>query len=289
MNRIGTRAAVGLTALVLAALAGLRAADPPPAVKRDGPAGGKAEGKAEKTPRRQNILIVGASSLNSPVGQDQLVGAMLESKAIPATVEGKYPELDAVGRLLASKEEWDYVVIDAWHLGRKRGAFGTTDVPAEFPAAVAAFAKQVRAHSPGCTVILFPWWIPDGPNATTAGAMAVFRRCAEEARRNDLLVATTGPAYAEALLARPDLRVRKSKADAHPGADGAYLNACSLYAAITGKSPVGLPAMLTLTAPDGKKADYAVGAADAKYLQELAWKVYEREIESVRPAKKDGK
>jgi hypothetical protein len=272
-----------ITALLLAPLAGLDAADPPrPAPKRDA----APEGKGDKGPRRQNILVIGASSLNSPVPLTELVGAMLESKAIPVTIEGKYPELDAVSRLLGSKVEWDYVVVDAWHFGRKRGEFGSTAVPAGFADAVAAFVKQVRAHSPKSTIILFPWWIPGGPNATNEGAMDVFRQCAEQAKRNDIWVATTGPAYMEARLARPDLRMTKSKTDAHPGADGAYINACSLFAAITGQSPEGLPATLKITGAGGKKEDYAVLPDDAKYLQELAWTVYKREIERVKPARK---
>jgi hypothetical protein len=63
---------------------------------------------------------------------------------------------------------------------------------------------------------------------------------------------------------------------------GAYLNACSLYAIITGQSPVGLPATLRL--PSGA-AEYAIAPRDATYLQELAWKVYRRELKSARPAK----
>jgi hypothetical protein len=51
---------------------------------------------------------------------------------------------------------------------------------------VAAFVKQVRAHSPDCKIILFPWWIPRGPGASNEGVMNVFNRCVEAARRNDI-------------------------------------------------------------------------------------------------------
>jgi hypothetical protein len=243
--------------------------------------------QADQNAPRPNLLIIGASSLNSPVGQTQLVGALLESRGIPMNVEGEYPRLDAVNQMLSSKKHWDYVVMDAWHLGR-----GQTEedpvrasVPADFPKAVAAFVKEVRAHSPGCKIILFPWWIPGGPKATNEGAMDVFRSCADQAKANKLWVATTGPAFMEALLERPDLKITKSKTDAHPGKEGAYLNACSLYAVITDKSPVGLPATLKIESADGKATTFAVAADDARHLQELAWKVYQREIKSVRPAK----
>ena len=45
-----------------------------------------------------SLLIIGASSLNGPIGQPQLLGAMLESKGIDMNVEGKWAQLDAVSR-----------------------------------------------------------------------------------------------------------------------------------------------------------------------------------------------
>ena len=240
---------------------------------------------ADNGASRPNVLIIGASSLNSPVAQTQLVRAMLESKEIPMNVEGKYPQLNAVDEMLRSKTEWDYVVMDAWHLGRgptEEDPFRAS-VPSGFPKAVAAFVKEVRAHSPHCRIILFPWWIPGGPKATSEGVMEVFRRCVEEAKANNIWVATTGPAFMEVLLERPDLRITKSKTDAHPGMDGAYLNACSLFAIIADQSPVGLPATLPLKRADGKTEDFKLAPDDAQYLQELAWKVYQREIKNTKP------
>jgi hypothetical protein len=159
-----------------------------------------------------------------------------------------------VSEMLSSKQVWDYVM-DAWHLGRgptDQGQ-GRASVPPDFPKAVAVFVKQVRAHSPKCKIILFPWWIPGGPRATNEGVMEVFHRCVEQAKVNNIWVATTGPAFMEARLERPDLRVTKSKTDAHPGTHGAYINACSLFAIIADKSPVGLPATLRIKGASGKK------------------------------------
>ena len=112
--------------------------------------------------------------------------------------------------------------------------------------------------------------------------MKVFQRCVEAARQNDIWVATTGPAFMEARLARPDLRVTVSEQDAHPGIHGAYINACSLFAILTGESPVGLPATLKIP---GREKDFTIAPDDAKYLQELAWKVYQRELKHTKPAK----
>jgi hypothetical protein len=229
----------------------------------------------DKTSKRKNVLIIGASSLISPLGQPQLLGALLESRGTPMTVEGKFFGTESLDRMLSSRQRWDYVIMDAWQFRR-----GRTDPP-EFPDAVAAFVKQVHAHSPGCKIILFPWWLPRGPEATNEGIMNVFHRCVEAAKQNDIWVATTGPAFMEARLERRDLRITVSEEDAHPGIHGAYLNACSLFAILTGESPVGLPATLKIP---GRDKDLTITPDDAKYLQELAWKVYRREIKNTKPA-----
>ncbi len=129
--------------------------------------------------------------------------------------------------------------------------------------------------------------------------MEVFQRCVEQAKLNNIWVATTGPAFMEARLQRPDLHVILTKTNAHPGMHGSYINACSLFTLITGRSPVGLPATLTITATGnfppasqeknrpaaGTKVDFTVAPDDAKYLQEVAWKVYQREIKNTKPAR----
>ena len=144
---------------------------------------------------------------------------MLASSGIQMDFDSKFPDLDAVEELLKTKEKWDFVVLDAWHLGRTKADWGkrSAAVPADFPKAMARFVKEVRAHSPECKIILFPWWIPGGPKATNEGAMEVFQSCVEASKLNRTWVATTGPAFMEARLERPDLHITKSKTDAHPG------------------------------------------------------------------------
>ena len=284
MDKIVGSILVTVGILMLAKLAVLHAADPPQsATKRNA----KSDDQADTSALRPNVLIIGASSLNSPVAQTQLVGAMLESKEIQMNIDGSFPKLDAVSDMLSAKKAWDYVILDAWHLGRgpKDWGQGRVSVPPNFPTAVAIFVKEVRAHSATCKIILFPWWIPSGPKATNEGVMEVFNSCVEQAKANNIWVATTGPAFMEARLERPDLHITKSKMDAHPGIHGAYINACSLFAIIADKSPVGLPATLRIEGTSGKKEDYAIASDDAKYLQELAWRVYQREIKNTKPVK----
>jgi hypothetical protein len=280
-NSLG-RILVSLTVLMTGTLAAPHAAGAPEPATLRSPDGASSssvppapDDGVGNTSHRKNVLIIGASSLISPLGQPQLVGALLESKGAPMNVEGKFFGTESLDRMLSSKQCWDHVVMDSWQFRR-----GQTDPP-EFPDAVAAFVKQVRAHSPDCKIILFPWWIPRGPDATNEGVMKVFRRCVEAAKPSDIWVATTGPAFMEARLARPDLHITVSDEDAHPGVHGAYLNACSLIAILTGESPVGLPATLKIP---GRDEDLTITPEDAKYLQELAWKVYRREIKNTRPA-----
>ena len=211
----------------------------------------------------------------SPVRQDELVAALLASNDTPMNVEPGFFGTKDLERRWDSGTVWDYVIMDAWQLTR-----GETDAPG-FPDAVAAFVKQVRGHSPGCKIILFPWWLPSGPDATNEGVMNVFHRCVDAAKQHDIWVATTGPAFMEARLARRDLRITVSDQDAHPGIHGAYINACSLFAILTGESPVGLPATLRIP---GRKEDFTIATDDAKYLQELAWTIYQRELKHTKPA-----
>jgi hypothetical protein len=281
MHTIPGRVLVSCAVLMPATLAVLHAAVPRPATARspeDASGGGvrfTPDDGADKAPKRKNLLIIGASSLIGPLGQPQLVGAMLEAEGTPMNVDGIFYGTESLDRMLSSRKAWDYVIMDAWQFRR-----GRTDPP-EFPDAVAAFVKQIRAHSPHCKIILFPWWIPRGPDATNEGVMKVFHRCVEAAKPNDIWVATTGPAFMEARLERPDLHVTVSKEDAHPGIHGAYINACSLFAILTGENPVGLPATLKIP---GRDEDLIIAPNDAKYLQELAWKVYRREIKNTKPS-----
>ena len=220
----------------------------------------------EKDSKEKNVLIIGRSSLASPL--HELVGALLESNKTPMNVEPGYFGSNDLERKWNSGRNWDYVIMDAWQFTR-----GSTDSPA-FPDATTAFVTKARKHSPKCQIILFPWWLPEN-KATNEDAMEVFRRCVEAGKPNDIWVATTGPAFMEARLARPDLRITVSKQDAHPGIHGSYINACSLLAILTGESPVGLPAMFNL---GGQAKEFAIAQDDANYLQELAWRVYQREF-----------
>ena len=114
-------------------------------------------------------------------------------------------------------------------------------------------SATVRKH--GAKPILFMTWAyADKPEMT--------QQLAEEytiaGNKNDALVIPAGLAFAKAIAKKtgigmyaPDKR--------HPSMLGTYLSACTIYAALYNKSPVGL----SYTA--------GINAEMAKFLQEIAW------------------
>ena len=103
MDKITRRILLTFGVLMLAALAVLHAADPPQsATKRKA----TSDDQADKSAPRPNVVIIGASSLTSPVGLAELVGAMLESDGIQMNFEGRFPELDAVSEMLNETLRW---------------------------------------------------------------------------------------------------------------------------------------------------------------------------------------
>jgi hypothetical protein len=72
------------------------------------------------------------------------------------------------------------------------------------------------------------------------------------------LVIPAGLAFAKSVMQRPALKLYESDLR-HPSLAGTYLAACTVYASLFQKSPVGLP--------------YTAGleVATARFLQEIAW------------------
>ena len=90
-----------------------------------------------------------------------------------------------------------------------------------------------------------------------------------------------GPAWQAALAELPDLVLHAEDGN-HSAPTGAYLAACVFHAWIHRESPVGLPGRLSPPAitpheyglPDAGIVE--VPAADAAFLQEVAWKAAEK-------------
>jgi hypothetical protein len=93
-------------------------------------------------------------------------------------------------------------------------------------------------------------------------------------------------AYAGAEKAGVQLRMQDPPDSFHPGLHGLYLNLCVFYAAVTGKSPVGLPPTLEHSAfeleknAEGKDVrgplkPTTIDAKVAEYLQKVAWESWQ--------------
>jgi hypothetical protein len=88
------------------------------------------------------------------------------------------------------------------------------------------------------------------------------------------LLVPAGEAWKAAFAARPEI-VLHDKDKSHPNPKGTYLTACVFYGAMTGESPVGLPAKIE-AAGGGKKPVCDVPEEEAKLLQETAWKTVQQ-------------
>jgi hypothetical protein len=114
-------------------------------------------------------------------------------------------------------------------------------------------ADIVRAK--GTTPIFFmSWAYADKPEMTAQLAEAY----TVAGNANNALVIPAGLAFARSVAKQPELNLYAPD-KRHPSLAGTYLGACVVFAALTGKSPVGNPYIAGLDAPT------------AKFLQEIAW------------------
>jgi hypothetical protein len=111
----------------------------------------------------------------------------------------------------------------------------------------------VRAH--GARPVLFmSWAYADKPEMTASLAEAY----TVAGNANDALVIPAGLAFARALARQPELNLY-AKDKRHPSLAGTYLAACAVFAALTGRSPVGNSYLADIDAPT------------ARFLQMTAW------------------
>ena len=114
-------------------------------------------------------------------------------------------------------------------------------------------ADTIRAY--GARPVLFmSWAYKDRPEMTAQLA----EQYTQAGRANDAQVVPAGLAFAKSVQRRPDLELYAPD-KRHPSLAGTYLAACTVYAALLGKSPVG--------------NSYTAGlpAEVAAHLQTVAW------------------
>ena len=127
------------------------------------------------------------------------------------------------------------------------------------PQLAAAFHATVKKDAAivvkyGARPVLFmSWAYKDAPEMTAQLA----EQYTIAGNANDALVIPAGLAYAKAIARRPELELYQPD-KRHPTLAGTYLAACTTYAAIRKKSPVGI------------KYDAGLGAELATFLQTVA-------------------
>jgi uncharacterized protein DUF4886 len=122
------------------------------------------------------------------------------------------------------------------------------------------FAEQMKKNAQIITgygakpVLFMSWAYKDKPEMTAQLAEAY----TSVGNANDALVIPAGLAFASAIAKRPGLELYQPD-KRHPTVAGTYLAACTVFAALTKKSPVG--------------STYSAGldAELAKFLQSTAW------------------
>ena len=114
-------------------------------------------------------------------------------------------------------------------------------------------AETVRKYGTK-PVYFMSWAYQDAPEMTAQLAEAYVR----EANANDAFVIPAGLAFARSVAQKPDLNLYVAD-KRHPGLAGTYLAACTTYAALFKRSPVG--------------SSYTAGlpADVARHLQTVAW------------------
>lgn len=131
--------------------------------------------------------------------------------------------------------------------------------PKDHAAAAEAFKEYGRKYArivrdTGAQPVFFMTWAFTGMPGMTQQLAEAYTSLANE---TDSLVAPVGLAFARSLEKRPDLALIIAD-ERHPTKAGTYLAACTLYAALYGKSPEGI-------AFDGGLGQ------DARFLQGVAW------------------
>jgi hypothetical protein len=121
---------------------------------------------------------------------------------------------------------WDYIII------QEQSQRSVLDYPG-FASAVSAFARKIKAVG-ARPYLLMTWKRPDTRGVTTAA----LENAAEAAATNaGIAVIPAGTAFGASLSQRPSIAL--NVADGHPTPEGTYLAACTVYAVVFGKSPVG--------------------------------------------------
>ena len=175
---------------------------------------------------------------------------------------------------------WDYVVLqDQSTLGVGYFVDGKPRVSSDEVFRPYADRWTTEVRKAGATPVFYLTWARQASPEDQAALNAAYIRAAGVGKAR---VAPVGMAWAAVRREDPSIDLFFPDG-AHPSAAGSYLAACTLYAAIFARSPVGLPRMVTgvpvnlqTGAPEPARTAVLVEMEqdDARVLQDAAWRAW---------------
>jgi hypothetical protein len=178
------------------------------------------------------------------------------------------------------KQHWDFVVMNEQSAlgGGKVNGEKRIGNPANFFKYAGMFDAEIQ-KSGAKTVILMTWKDRDDPDRIQNDLNSAFLEFRKQMHGGVVLVPVSS-AWALTRKTAPEINLYFDD-NHHPSKEGSYLEACAIYATLTGNSPVGAPtkvegapvadadgAVLT----DKTKTLLNLSPRIASKLQEIAWK-----------------
>ncbi len=216
------------------------------------------EALAESAPKERPRIVADSR----PSDRSVAGGASLESHWKRGTDKN-------TARSKIAEEQWDYVILQDFTSYTSNESFTKH----------AQLFDELSRKNGAQTVLLstasFPTMVPKG-------FLDVHERHAVFAREFKVPIAAGGKAWLKYWGENPTQEQILSLYDAdkgHPGPKGSYLYACTIYAILTGQSPVGLTHIIP------NQPENTITPAEAKQFQEAAWQVHQ-EVNGKQPANK---
>lgn len=183
-------------------------------------------------------------------------------------------------RAALQSRKWDYVVLqDQSTLGVNYYVDGKPRVSSDEAFRPYADAWTAEIRKAGSTPIFYLTWARKATPQDQAALNSAYLRAA---KAGEARVAPVGMAWAEARRREPSIELYFPDGS-HPSAAGSYLAACTLYAAIFGQSPLGLPATIEgapvnpengVPEPAKQAVLVNIDPAKALVLQNAAWNAW---------------
>ena len=110
---------------------------------------------------------------------------------------------------------------------------------ARFRETVVAFDKVIKQQGGKTALYLTQAYVAPHKQAKPENAALTEELYVAAGNEIGALVIPVGPAFEEAYRRRPELKLHQEYDGSHPNQAGTYLAACTVYASVYGKSPVG--------------------------------------------------